>query len=123
MTVFRYQDNEGRGPFKPGMTERWLVDHESKPKGLIQRIGPHGVRFAINCFVRKHAEIHNLGFGCATIDGLFRWFTREERIMLHGFGYRMVAMQVDGIVAENDDEIIFARRMPLSRRAVRLFIE
>lgn len=123
MTIFRYQDDEGRGPFRPGMTDRWLVEHEGKPNGLVLELGPSGLRCAINCFAKKHREIHNLGFGCVSIDGLFKWFTREERETLKMLGYDLVAMQVDGVVAENRDEVLFARRRPLCRRAVILTLE
>lgn len=123
MTVFRYQDNEGRGPFKPGMTERWLVDHGSKPVGLINELGVWRVRLAMETFVRKHQEIHNFGFGCESLDDIFRWFTPSERRTLDRLGYQLVAMLADDLVARNPNEVLFARRRPLSRRAVILAIE
>ena len=122
MTIFRYQDDEGRGPFRPGMTERWLVDHESKPVGLINERGVWGVRGAIDRFIRLNRMPHQFGFGCETLDCLFRWFTQDERKTLNDLGYRIVAMMGDRILG-NQNEVLFARRLPLSRRAVILTIE
>lgn len=124
MTVFRYQDNEGRGPFKPGMTERWLVDHESKPVGLIEQVGFGDLHRHAAAFLRCYPgqEFH-YGFGCRSIEHLFRWFTPEERQKLTSLGYHLVAMIADRIVTSNDYEVMFARFRPLWKRAVILNIE
>lgn len=124
MTIFRYQDDEGRGPFRPGMTERWLVDHESKPVGLINERGIDRVRHHVAAFSAMHPGVDfHYGFGCASLNGLFRWFTSEERQKIAALGYHLVAMIADRAVCGNRSEILFARRRPLNQRAVILTIE
>lgn len=124
MTIFRFQDDEGRGPFKPGVTDRWLVEHEGKPVGLIQQIGLHELRKLVVAFstMFPHREFH-YGFGCRSIDGLYRWFTAEERRKMASLGYHLVTMIADHAVAGNRDEIMFARILPFNQRAVILKLE
>lgn len=124
MTVFRYQDNEGRGPFKPGMTERWIVERESKPVGLVHQIGLHELRRHIASFSRMfpHNEFR-YGFGCRSIDRLYRWFTPEERRNIAALGYHLVAILAEHVIVANNDEVMFARTRPLHQRAVILAIE
>lgn len=124
MTIFRYQDDEGRGPFRPGMTDRWLVEHEGKPVGLINGLGIDRLRRHVAAFSTMFPGVEfHYGFGCASLDGLFRWFTPGERRTLGQLGYHLVAMKADRVVAGNQNEFLFARRRPLRERAVILTIE
>lgn len=121
ITIFRYQDNDGRGPFKPGMTDRWLVDHKSKPIGLIE-VDPMKVRRAIYMFSKLNRGEHHFGFGCKTLDDLFRWFIPEERKYLKTLGYQIVSVR-GHLILGNESEVLFSRRYPLKDKAVTLTIE
>lgn len=121
ITIFRYQDDEGRGPFKPGMADRWLVDHESKPIGLIE-MDPMKVRRAIYSFAKLNRGEHHFGFGCKSLDDLFQWFIPDERKRLKKLGYQIVSVLGHQILG-NESEILFSRRLPLAIRAVILSIE
>ena len=41
------------------------------------------------------------------------WFTKSELGKLREFGYEVVRLDVDRIIAENRAEVVFTRRRPL----------
>jgi hypothetical protein len=105
-TIFRVQDLEGRGPFKPGVSSQW-VEYRDDYENLI----PYFVEFPeIKEFKRGRLA---LGCGCKTIDQLRRWFNQSEYTTLRILGYHAVIMNVDKILAESDIQCVFSRKRPL----------
>lgn len=105
ITIYRVQDREGRGPWRPGFSHLWVearADHENLISWPVQ------FGFAIVHRARWH-----LGCGCRTPDQLRRWFTSSEYATLKDFGFRAVAMQADQIIAESDIQLVFDRRRAL----------
>lgn len=110
--VYRIQDAEGRGPFRPGFSQHW-IDHTAHcefpswleefgycvPPDLIQQ-GWH------------------FGSACRTIDGIKQWFSRTERRRLAKLGYSLVAMKPDRILAESERQLVIARKLPLNDGAL-----
>ena len=120
MKIYRIQDDEGRGPWRPGFSDKWVEDRTDaefrrlKPiqedfPGLDQRLcvqrGEHG------------------GVGCETLVKLRQWFTASEYATLLGYGYRCVRLDVDYIVASSDIQCVFLRSKPLNKgiKVVRLY--
>ncbi len=109
-TIFRIQDKDGRGPFKPGFSARWVdEDGPPMPPDIMQEFGrdvfrlvPHGM----------HA-----GCGFRTLGQLQLWLTAAEMKKLHDFGYRVVSMQVDKILVESANQTVFARKRALRKGA------
>jgi hypothetical protein len=106
--VVRIQDHDGRGPFKPGFSHVWC-DTEGDPQlppwfqefpGLLQK-------------VRKAAETHHVGCGCRSVEQIERWFTPTERVRLSILGYKLVSMEVDRVLAESKNQVVFLREKPL----------
>lgn len=90
--VYRIQDRDGRGPWKPGFSRRWVedrADHDVlrpwfEEFGRVDKLAIVG--FAIGC-------------GCRTVEQLQRWFTPSEYATLLQFGYRAVRLDVGRILA------------------------
>lgn len=104
--VFRVQDSDGRGPFKPGFSHRWAQlreDHDFLFPWLIEF--PNVIELA-------KPGMH-LGCGCLTLEQLRRWFIPSEYETLLGFGYRAVQLQVGRILARSLTQCVFERATPL----------
>lgn len=106
--VYRIQDAEGRGPYRPGFSGRWTDDdHHRNPPFYVEFGLPIGS-------IAKRFKMDESG-GCAfrKIDDLTRWFSVPERSKLEGLGYFIASMEVDRIIAESRNQVVFARRKPL----------
>lgn len=105
--VYRVQDRDGRGPWKPGFSSRWVeprADHENLPSWYAE-FGP------------VHSKLlygEEMGSGCRTLEQLRRWFTRSEYKRLREYGYRAVKMEVGRILAESEIQCVFGRAKPLN---------
>ncbi len=113
--VFRVQDRKGRGPFKPGVPEKW----SDKTFGAGVKVHPPWPEeFGFDLI-----ELHGLPgehFGSAVVDiGKIReWFSDTEWLAMKRLGYHLVSLRADRILAQSSAQVVFARRKPLSRGAV-----
>lgn len=115
--VIRIQDKYGRGPYKPGFSHKWseyrclIAEPNKKPfmdefpevQGKIQDI----------------FEKNGVSFGCAfrTLKQLDAWFTPAELEKLWQYGYALVTIDVDEILAESDNQLVFWCKRPLKEVA------
>jgi len=106
-SIYRIQDKDGRGPWKPGFSHQWVEerpDHDNLP--------PWFVEFGrVDRLVIVGAWC---GSGCDTIDQLRRWFTESEYRKLKTLGYRAVKMEVGRVLARSDRQLFFERVKPLN---------
>ena len=105
--IYRIQDSDGRGPFKPGFSHVWVNergDHENL-KPCTQQFD--GIR-------NKLLLSEHYGCGCKNLKQLRRWFTKQEYKKLKKYGYRAVKMKVARIVAESEIQVVFGRAIPLN---------
>ena len=49
------------------------------------------------------------------MEALYKWFTPLEQARLSYMGYVPVVMTAERIVRENDDQVIFARKLPFTQ--------
>lgn len=111
-TIFRIQDADGRGPYKPGFSGTWCDD-----------MGPPVPPTWMQEFpglLRKMNDGFHYGSGCVSLAQLTKWFTPTERFRLSILGYRVVSMNVDKVLAESRNQVVFARAKPLNEE-VRVF--
>lgn len=106
--VFRVQDKDGRGPWKPGFSQRWVED---RPEEEWAALVPWQMQFG-NVLRRSIVDISR-GSGCRSLEQLRRWFTPTEYATLRSFGYSAVKMEVGRILAESDIQCVFERAKPL----------
>lgn len=111
MTLWRLQDRQGRGPFRPGFSQHWLDAHAPdrdfppiyealgvKP-GDLWRLLPQGM---------------HCGCACRSREQLTAWFNRNERRRLVRYGYGIVVFEPDVVVRDLEHQTVFAMRRPLS---------
>jgi hypothetical protein len=105
MIVFRVQDKDGRGPWKPGFSHIWVRvrrDHDN--------LKPFFMEFSIDF----NSITGHIGCGCLSVPQLKRWFSKREYKTLLSFGYRCVKIEAEKILASSDIQCVFSRRIPLN---------
>jgi hypothetical protein len=107
MNVYRIQDIEGRGPWRPGFSHTWVEGREDH-NNLIPWIVEFG-RVDKKLLAGEFA-----GSGCKTLIQLRRWFTLAEYETLLYYKYKCVLMGVDRVIAESDIQLFFGRCKPLN---------
>lgn len=102
---YRVQDREGRGPFKPGMSDRWR-----DPEG--RDFPPVHVEFGLGWRDEIPAGWHA---GCAFRDlaQTAAWFSPWECDRLDTLGYRLVALSGCRALRESAHQLIIVRPRPL----------
>lgn len=105
--LFRIQDAEGRGPYKPGISRLWAdATHGLRAGAAIS------IEFGPDVYDRVPAGVH-AGCAFATLDQLHAWFSEAEIARLRVMGYRIVTVKADGIVAQSARQTVFWSRRPL----------
>lgn len=105
-TIYRVQDKEGRGPWKPGFSRFWVEGREDHANlvpwyaefGRVEQTATRGMYVAC---------------GCRSVEQLRRWFTPSEYTTLRMCGYQAVLMIADQILAGSDIQCVFERMKPL----------
>lgn len=103
-TFFRVQDRDGRGPFKPGILDRWR-----DPDGA--DYPPVQIEFGLDWREEIPAGWH---CGCAfrTIEQAARWFSPSECSRLADLGYQLVSLRARPL-RESACQSIIVRPTPL----------
>jgi hypothetical protein len=108
--IYRIQDNDGRGPWKPGFSHKWVVvrpDHDNLIPWYVEHEG------IINELC-NYAEGEYIGTGCLNTEQLKRWFTKNEYKWLLRYGYKAVEISDAEVIAESDIQCVFKRLKPLN---------
>lgn len=108
--VYRVQGPDGRGPFRPGFSSTW-TDADFAP-GMVPL--PSWIdEFGVGILEGLDAGEY---IGCATRAAcqLARWFSESERRRLDELGFRVVRLRAARILAESENQLVFANRIPLN---------
>lgn len=111
-TVYRVQDADGRGPFKPGFSGQWKTNPSpsaSLPTGIEE--------FGLDFFLRLTPNAF-YGTGVLTQAELARWFAPAEQRRLTFLGYRAIALSGVTVIRRSDNQVVFARPQPLRVGAI-----
>lgn len=106
-TVYRIQDKDGRGPFKPGFSKEWVIDRPD-----LDNLPPWFIEFG-----RLDKQVlsgETSGSACRDTEQLRRWFTKPEYKKLKKLGYKAVKMEVNRIIAESDIQCFIGRAKPFN---------
>lgn len=110
--LFRVQDREGRGPYRPGFSEKWAdyeaVDHYCPP--YFVEMG-----WSLASIPLRFTDGWHGGCAFASLDDLYRWFAPKERTNLDALGYRINRVRADRIIARTPTQVVFECRKPLAR--------
>lgn len=112
--IYRIQDNEGRGPFRPGFSRQW-ADEVFAP-GMIP-LPTFMEEFGCDIIDRLGRPAEFFGSGVRKLADLGKWFSTTERQRLAVLGFGIRTMKVSRILAESENQLVFARSMPLTFRA------
>ena len=104
--IYRVQDRDGRGPYRPGVSKLWVDHNDVLPPPTWM------AEFGSDLRTQMHPDEY-VGCGMRRLDQLERWFSPSERVRLQALGYRLVALNVDRIIAESENQVVFGRRRPL----------
>jgi len=115
--IFRVQDSDGRGPYRLGFSRFWVDDDGPANAPWWTEIGvPIDVAHA------WMDDDHHWGCGFSTIDQFCRWFSPAERARLDRFGYILVLLNPDRVIATTPTQVVFGCKRPL-RDAVEMRVK
>lgn len=109
MILYRIEDQEGRGPFRPGLSNQWRDS-----SGL--DLPPPWVEAGMSLFDFQRLfsdRAIKRGVACKTREQLYQWFSRSERRRLKRLGFREVEIADPHIVLETDTQVVFEIVPPL----------
>lgn len=107
--ILRVQDSKGRGPWRPGLSEKWVDSFRTSQNPPIYEEYPE--------FVLKVREAHGRGLhiGCAARGraGLLSWFSPMEIVRLSDMGFRVVDASACDVLHETPTQVLIASDRPL----------
>ena len=106
MHIYRIQDKFGRGPFKPGINQKWIKEKRSNAD-----FPPFYIEFTDLPF------LPGMGCGCKDIETLRKWFSEDEYLALRNLGYEAVKLKVDKIMANGKNQCVFVRKTKFNKGA------
>ena len=110
--LYRIQDAEGRGPWRPGFSAKW-IDPE-KDDSLCPPMMDDFPDWQQRLHKSALKGLHNFGCCVRGVHGLHKWFAPAELDRLRGFGFHLVDASSLTVIAESKSQIIGASRWPLA---------
>lgn len=117
MKVYRVQDADGRGPFKPGFSKTW-VDEIFHPE--VKEHPTWMQEFGTDLIARKGRKGEYFGSAVLYLGKLREWFSPTERQKLKELGYYIAAMNAERLLAWSPAQVVFARSLPLNRSVTKI---
>lgn len=108
MRVLRIQDHKGRGPWRPGLSEKWVDAWRTAQLPPIYEEIPD--------FVSLVNRSHFDGFhvGCAVRQAnLLSWFSITELSRLSALGFGVVDASECVVLAETKHQLLIGSKRPL----------
>lgn len=114
--IYRVQDREGRGPYRPGFSQRWAdEDGPDCPPWWIET----GESMEAAMSRMSDPSLH-YGCGFDTLAQLHQWFTRGELRRLDRLGFKLVSFAPDKIIARTDRQVVFGHGSRLASLSPRV---
>lgn len=115
VTVVRVQAVDGRGPWRPGFSHRW-IDEDAPVGRLTETVMDLVPMHELLCLPSSMMY----GSACRTLTALFEWFTPLERRRLALLGFHPVRLNADVVLAESRWQMLIGRTRPFHEGATRL---
>jgi len=113
--VYRIQDEYGRGPFRPGFSKQW---HDQYFDVGMKPLPTWGDEFGWDLIDRKGRAGEFFGTAVRRPEKLCEWFSATERGRLELLGFAAVSMPINRVLAESENQLVFARKVALHRYIV-----
>jgi hypothetical protein len=110
MSVYRVQDHNGRGPFRPGFSQVWC------DKDFAIGVWPHPTwmeEFGADLILKHRQPGEYYGSAVRTREALNGWFSSTEQRRLKHLGFKIVEMDIARVLAESTCQLVVARFVPL----------
>lgn len=113
MTTFlRMQDAQGRGPFRPGFTHKWLNKTDAE---MVDLPAIHQELLSFHQIVaREHRKGFHLGNAAEGWEQFHRWFNQNEVLTLAALGFSIVDCSACRLIARTPNQVFIGSRYPLS---------
>lgn len=119
--IYRIQDADGRGPYKPGMSEKWTDKENWHYKKFMTNLPPFMDEFGPSIIdeINELFEVEGGAFGCGfrTMEQLHKWFSKSEQQRLKTLGYHIVKIVPKKIIRSSDKQTVFWHQKPLNEVA------
>lgn len=115
--IYRIQDKDGRGPYKPGFSKHWS-DPDARCLIKAPLFATYMDEFPeVLNKIGKHFMAYGGHFGCGfrTTQQLHIWFTDEELQKLKQYDYRVVIIIPDAVLAESENQLVFWCKKPFNK--------
>jgi len=101
--LYRIEDQQGRGPFRPGLSQQWrdADGHDFPPPWVEAGITPRQWQNLFSEWAIKR------GVACRSREQLYQWFSRAERRRLKRLGFREVEIKDPRILLETATQVVF----------------
>lgn len=105
-TVYRVQDADGRGPWRPGFSHVWSEDRPDKDNlpPWFAEFGPVHKQVLYGC---------HCGSACLTETQLRRWVSPAEYRKLLALGFRAYSIPADRVLARSAVQCFIETARPL----------
>lgn len=111
MTLLRVQDRQGRGPYRPGFSSRWVDSFRTVQHPPIYEERPDWLDL---CRAAQSSGAH---VGCAVdgMDALLSWFSPMELVRLYDLGFRIVDASTCKVLIRTPTQVVISSRQPLNK--------
>ena len=110
--LYRVQDNDGRGPWRPGYSHKWVSDDRNAPN-LLPPIFEE-----LPSFKQVVTLAHTMGFHVGVAvrgwQKFAAWFLPDELERLRRDGFNVVQCDNCRVFAETDNQVLIGAKAPLS---------
>ena len=118
--IFRVQDKDGRGPYKPGMSIKWADKDMGHYRGKLTNLPPFMDEFP--GIVEEITDMYDKqggAFGCGftSLEQLDRWFSKAEQQRMKTLEYHMVKIKPKKIIRSSKNQTVFWHDRPLAEIA------
>jgi hypothetical protein len=108
MIIYRMQDIEGRGPFRPGFSHLWV-----EPRNDHGNLMPFFVEFGPSSLLEMRKFKYS-GCGCKNPNQLRIWILESEYWTLMELGYYCAKMGATALF-KSSIQCVFRRKYPLNK--------
>jgi len=109
--LYRVQDKNGRGPWRPGYSHTWVSNDRDAPS-LLPPIYQELPTFKQMVTFAHSMGLH-IGVAVRGIDALQKWFMPDELAKLRNDGFRVVQCDNCRVLAETPNQVLIASKAPL----------
>ena len=104
MKVYRVENKQHRGPYQPGITEKWMDEkpYHNKETFMVE----FGVEFLND---RQPGEMFYCGF--LDLSQLCNWFSFSELAKLRKLGFIVRIVDAHRIIHSSENQTVFSRIM------------